>query len=258
MTVDEYESILVDLIQRKRITLDEAAELLKKFLAGDFEEDDLPLPIAEAKKRDDDAWLLLFSLQLSINRKTLIERRRERGRVRRLFVVYATDDALSLTDRDITLHQWHSETMGIIGGAVLASWLAGNGTDGTRPSNDDQVSRQLDYLYRFAAETHARRALDDPFSLEYMVNRSLMYGGAVRGAWFLGNESIYSGYGYVSQYIPIDDRGTCSPCHNAAGYYLPGDGPMPGDICLGGDACRCERVTIYAPEIYAQLTGIVV
>ena len=44
----------------------------------------------------------------------------------------------------------------------------------------------------------------------------------------------------------------CSPCSAARGYYPLSSGPYPGQICLGGGACRCERVVIYAPEIARQ------
>lgn len=260
MTPEEYQAILLDLIDRKIITLDEAAELLQRFQAGDFDEESLPLPIATATKRNDDEWLLLFLAFLTQRdrRAPLQSRKRKLAEIRQQFEQWTATDTRRLSGGTTTLRQWHSEQSAIVGGAMLAAWMAGNGTNEAQPTIDAQIEEQLSYLYRFAAENHARQAIGRPAGKDGLIHRAMMYAGALRGAFFRGNESIDPGRGWVSRYIPVDDRRTCRPCRRARGYYLLGDGPWPGEVCFGGWACRCDRIVFYSPDIYEQLTGIAI
>ncbi len=43
-------------------------------------------------------------------------------------------------------------------------------------------------------------------------------------------------------YIAVGDADTCGPCAEAAegGPYPASEAPLPGEVCDGGDACRCE------------------
>ena len=94
------------------------------------------------------------------------------------------------------------------------------------------------------------------WSAEYLASRLAMYGAAGRAAFFEAAEEYDeegAGPGWIVEYIAQDDDRTCSPCSDAQGYYLPGDGPYPGQICLGRHHCRCRRVPVYDPEIYATL-----
>ncbi len=65
------------------------------------------------------------------------------------------------------------------------------------------------------------------------------------------------GRGWVVDYISRDDVRTCTNCLEAQrqGPYLPGQGPMPGAVCLGRHRCRCRREYRYDPVMYARLTG---
>lgn len=126
---------------------------------------------------------------------------------------------------------------------------------------------QAAYLQRFAeqiAATRIRTAHPDLFppgrnlSFEQIAARLAMYSGAGRGLYFGISEAEESeGAGWIAIYHARDDSGTCSPCRAAAAGspYLPGAGPMPGDVCLGGGACRCWRELVFDPDAYASLTA---
>lgn len=80
------------------------------------------------------------------------------------------------------------------------------------------------------------------------------YGGPQRAEWYRGDERN-APVGVVVDYISMDDDGTCGPCLDAEeeGPYLPGRGPFPGQVCLGLDHCRCERVARFAMAEYDLL-----
>ena len=258
MSVAEYEAILTDLIERKIITLDEAASLLNRFLRGDFEEDGLPLPLKQAQQKDDDHTLLFLFLSLiprpyqQTGRITLNNRRSKRDRIRSKSEERIIALSLALSEDEITLSEWHREMMTVVGGSITAQWLAGHGRFGGQSPMAGEIETQYQYLYRYASELHVLNELGRSRSDEYIAHRSLSYLGSAWAAWFVGNESI-GGDGYVSQYIAKDDKFVCQPCISAVGYYRLNSGPYPGQICLGGGSCRCERIVIYAPEIARRL-----
>lgn len=242
MTLEEYEVILTDLVLRNKITIQQAQELRFRFVEGEFSERDLPLPISAAKRRNDDEWLLLLLLFVtqSSKRNGLSRREKDRENIQSVFERHVTYDVSRIEE---SVNEFHSEIIQTVGGAMLANWLAGNGTANAKPNIDKQIDEQLDYLYRFAAEVHVKKVLGQPHSEEYLLNRALMYGGAVWASWFRGNESI-GGDNLMAQYIARDDRVTCDPCRRAQGIYPLNSGPFPGEVCLGGYRCRCERRTI--------------
>lgn len=130
---------------------------------------------------------------------------------------------------------------------------------------------QAAYLQRFADELSLRKlAAPMPedgrrkallllmaWSAAYLANRAASYSGAGRGLFFAGLESggAESGPGWVIHYQINHDERLCSGCADAEGYYLPGQGPMPGDVCLGGGFCRCERVPMFDEAMYRRLGG---
>ncbi len=240
MTLAEYEELLADLVTRHVITMDEAKKLRQMFINGEINEDELPLPVVEATKRDDNSWLLAFLIFIvkSRSRVSLSRRRTMRNVLMRQFDLTIGE----LANRAHNIREWHSELLATVGGAMLASWYVGNG-QADNQNIDEHIDLQLGYMYRFAADVHARQALGDQYSLQYLANRSLLYGGAVWGSWFRGNESIGDGT-LMAQYIAVDDRRTCSPCRQAVGIYPLNSGPFPGEICYGGGRCRCERIII--------------
>ncbi len=123
-----------------------------------------------------------------------------------------------------------------------------------------EVSREMaldsGYLARFGGEIMLRQMLGTPMSSAWIAARLTTYGGAARSLFFQGYETQglpESGPGWVAEYEAEDDDHTCGRCSSAQGYYLPGEGPMPGRECLGGNKCRCRRVMLYAPDIYQEL-----
>lgn len=131
---------------------------------------------------------------------------------------------------------------------------------------DAALQRQSVYLQRFVDQM-ALRATDSAFggplglggqfTPEYLAQRLNQYAGHGRRIFFeaLEQYSDDTGAGWVVEYIAVDDGGTCRPCNAAQGFYLPGTGPYPGEVCLGGGNCRCRRVPVYDPEMYQNMTG---
>lgn len=111
----------------------------------------------------------------------------------------------------------------------------------------------------FAALSVAVRALQGkPLSEAAIAQRAAQYGGVGRAAFYTGMEgSATTQRGYVARYVARDDDRTCVRCLDAEarGPYLPGDGPKPGDVCLGRHRCRCTRELVYDPAAWARLTG---
>ena len=92
------------------------------------------------------------------------------------------------------------------------------------------------------------------YGAEYLVNRMAQYGARGRAIFQAAEQydGESTGYGWIVRYIARDDDRTCGPCSEAQGYYLPGTGPYPGEICLGRHRCRCRRRPVFAPDIYAS------
>lgn len=127
------------------------------------------------------------------------------------------------------------------------------GAQGLRAIYQEQAA----YLGRFADEIAARGLAGLPLSEAQIAQRLGLYAGAGYGQFFRGVETSgdVGGWGWVYRYEARDDNRTCYPCLDAEGYYLAGDGPYPGEVCLGGGACRCSRTPEYNPEMYAALVG---
>ena len=130
----------------------------------------------------------------------------------------------------------------------------------------EQLTLQAAYLQRFADQIGGRLAAARagiagfaPLTMGQIADRAALYGGIGRALFFQSFEAqrqIDTGAGWVIYYQSRDDDRVCSNCLSAQGYYLPGQGPYPGQICLGRHHCRCRRITIYDPARYAQLTGL--
>lgn len=252
MSLAEYEELLVDMIARDKLTLEQAQQLRQMFMNGEIREDDLPLPLEQAIEKDD-RGIVYFGRWSVPGRMFLESRKKFRDRAMRTFDMSMTEISDLLHNRDgYGVSRWHTDAIMYLSSGMLANWMYGNGTD-AEPNIDQQIDEQLTYLYRFAGEQSAMSLLGTPFSERETVNRSLLYGGAVWASWFYGNESVSYDDGYVAQYIAVDDGRTCNPCRQAVGYYRINEGVMPGQVCYGGSRCRCERRIIYAPEILARL-----
>ena len=128
------------------------------------------------------------------------------------------------------------------------------------------LEREAKYVDRFAEAIFAGKVATEageelqkraPVSEDAIRSRENLYSGTARGLFYEELETARPPeWGWIIHYIPRDDENTCTPCHNAAGYYLAGTGPMPGQICEGGGKCRCVRRSIFLPEMYRELVGV--
>lgn len=155
---------------------------------------------------------------------------------------------------------WESVVFLLLAQAVLGA----GGIPGTlqKARLEAKLRREAEFLRRFAlavmigmAGMPGNRA---PGSEEAVVNRSNLYSGVPRGEFYESLEERLASLtdeevGWVMEYIPKDDDSTCEPCSEAAGYYLPGTGPKPGEVCEGRGKCRCRRVPRFLPEIFRKL-----
>lgn len=179
----------------------------------------------------------------------------------------ATRLARDLAGGRISVAEFQRELRALNDQHNAAQIMLGAGSRYRRMADDlaEQMTLQAAYLQRFADQMAGRLAAAraglpsfTPPSLGQITERAAQYGGIGRALFFQAFEQhrqVDTGAGWVIQYIARDDANTCSPCHNAQGYYLPGQGPYPGQICLGRHHCRCRRVTVYDPARYASLTG---
>lgn len=252
MSLVEYQALLIHAIERKVITPEEAAVLLDRFQRGDFAEEDLPLSLANIQRvdRNDDALLALLLLLLrrpsTQGAKMKLRRANRRNDVSSLTAIAGGIESTQVFQQSFSNQVQRSILRQWMGGARQANWPA---------TIDDMITEQLAYIERFASDIHFRQQVDRPLSPAEIIARAAMYAGAAWAASYMGNEYGDTRYGWVYEYQPIDDGKTCNRCHNAKGYYLAGDGPYPGQICLGGWRCRCRRVEVYSPEIYDRLRG---
>lgn len=123
---------------------------------------------------------------------------------------------------------------------------------------------EFKHLEDFESELRRRleRAADPdpsrrPFSARYVAARAALYSGSARGVFFRADERGQA-RNVVIDYRAVDDRGTCSPCLEAEeeSPYLPGEGPMPGEVCRGRGRCRCLRIPRDSPRDFERLTKL--
>lgn len=279
MTRAELVIILAELILREVINEDDARALLAQFDRGEWV--DLPLPLAEAvtpvTTRDGmTAWVvLLTSLGATIGaqvaqqvptstRRILTEAqgRNLRDRLRAEFDTEMRRLAGRVAGGAAT-GTWQADMTNTVRRYMLAQASAGLGRPLTQAEINaiaPRINEQSQYVYRYAADIAARRQTGNPYQVAYLNNRSTQYGGVGWGMYFEGQEAVYGGQdGWVVDYISRDDDRTCGPCLDAEnnGPYLPGQGPMPGQVCLGRGYCRCERRLRYDPAAWGRLAGAV-
>jgi len=58
------------------------------------------------------------------------------------------------------------------------------------------------------------------------------------------DESEITGRATMVDYVAVHDDDTCDACEEAAegSPYVIDEAPLPGEVCWGGDYCRCELV----------------
>lgn len=254
ITRAEYLTLLTNAVERNVITVDEASALLARFDRGDFAEDSLPLPITEIKRveRDNKDLLLLFAF-LATKGDTRRSKKLFRERTRKKQVSEVSQFMLESAQQDTA--QFQRGFSDIVQRSILTQWIGGARQQDWTQAIDAMIDEQLAYTERFASDRHFQRELDRQVSPSNYLNRALMYLGTAWAASYMGNEYGDNRYGYVWEYQPIDDGKTCRNCHDAKGFYLSGQGPMPGQICFGGWRCRCRRVEVYNPVEWERLIG---
>lgn len=277
MTRDEYLLLLAEAVRRGALDEENARWLLAQFDAGELRPEWLPMPtdaalelmrqpvdVEQGYGNEELAALLLLLAALglreiqNLNQRMAQESRRAardvlRARWERTVMQLADD--LAATGN---VAAWQQSMTTEIRRYYIGQMTGGLGRSLT-PAEMLRLERILEgqagYLTRFAGDVGAHLAMGDPLSRAYTAQRSRMYGGEAWSLWHRGNEVGEDRPGWVVEYVAVDDMGTCAPCSAAQGYYLPGAGPYPGEICDGGSNCRCERVLVYLPEMYRQLGG---
>jgi hypothetical protein len=113
------------------------------------------------------------------------------------------------------------------------------------PSELMEVAPKLDFqMSRLIAFEEEVKATSVQARSEAVIGARLsLYSGAGRAEWFRGEEDD-AAPGDVVDYQSLDDNSTCTPCLLAEEQspYPPGEGPFPGEVCLGRGRCRCKRV----------------
>lgn len=165
-----------------------------------------------------------------------------------------------------TVANWQTGMIGSIRSLMLSQLALGAGKVPAALQLEmvrQRLKREADYLARFTlgiavALAGGTSSPSAPGTEGAIANRADLYSGPARGFFYQSLEERLQDLtdereGWVMQYISRDDDSTCQPCSDAAGYYLPGLGPMPGQICEGRGRCRCQRVPRYLPEIRERL-----
>lgn len=252
----------------RKLTEQQAGAILRAYDAGETAAR-LPIPPQEAGQGlDEDEIALALLLLLALWREqgaaipaTFAARL---GWARRLadgFQADAAGLAARLSRGELTLAEWQRSAETLIRRNITQQAHTGGGLRSARASAQGLrgiYQEQAAYLSRFADEIAARQMAGLPMSEAQIAQRLGMYAGRGYGQFFREYETSgdgSAGWGWVYRYDARDDNRTCYRCIEAEGYYLPGDGPYPGEVCLGGGHCRCSRTPEYNPEMYAALTG---
>lgn len=271
------------LVAEEIITEEQKGQLLVLWDRGEIDPDALPIPVEDFVSPVDvdeamiAAALLLVALTLGSGTNPAavsvvpaqLATMQQRGLIRLAnalqdeFVAQAQTLAAKLSGGHMTVGQWQAETATLIERHTVGQTVIGNrGRPLSRAqiqdlSRDMQVQRA--YLSRFSDTVSASGLNGEGLSEGYIAQRTQTYGGVGREAFFRTNEAWFQreeGPGWVSEYVAIDDGGTCSPCHHAQGFYLLGTGPNPGSVCLGRGSCRCERRVVFNLDEYNRLRGV--
>jgi hypothetical protein len=256
MTRSELRAILTDLLIKNVITVEAMALILQQYDEGTLTD----LPVSATKQDDNDGWLLalaLLALLLNgadITAMSQAERTRARDLLRRQYQTKTRRLAAGVAAGSI--RDWQTgmkESIELYARQMAIAGAGGLPSTATRQATDGRLSSQWSFLTRFAVTLLAGRFAGQMMSEAAIAARSNLYGGTGWGSYYLG-QGDRPNRGYVDQWITQDDGRVCDRCaprHRR--YFLPNGGPMPGWDCRGD--CRCERVRIYNPQIYAQLGG---
>lgn len=183
-------------------------------------------------------------------------------RVEDTFLRNADDIIAQLMSGRIDISQWQRLAEQLIRTHQRTLQMSAVGGVQLGPGHRQKLRRlyrtERAYLQRFADALREQTRNNQALSEDYIRHRLRLYMGNPRGEFFRTVEGELpqgSVPGWVIRYRAIDDVLTCQPCSNADGMYLPGEGPMPGEICKGKSYCRCRREWYWRPDIYARLTA---
>lgn len=256
MTREELIERLDLAVQAGTITLEEAREILALYDAGGIDPDELPLPVADGGNHLQQALIGLIPLAFfgySYPARVSLKLRMLHG-----YDSSVANVALLLAERVPRIRQWHDTAGTMV--RDLTHRLAELGAGRRLLDVEARAVRtalvgELAYLQRFADEISFRHLVGRPLSAARITDRLRQYGGTALGLFYRFAESNLQ-TGYIVRYIPVDDGGTCTPCHMSGlqGPYLPGRGPMPGEVCLARGKCRCHRQPEYNPREFQRLT----
>ena len=263
MSREELVQLLARLVFDGVLTEEEAAAILDAFDRGE-EPDLLGIPIAPpaALEMPGSFDFVEYVAYLSVAQAASLRRGvrpswpETPDGAQDVFSFRAQRLAQQLVQRDIDVAEWQRRMRRLITEYVTTQVVQGGRFTVMTPAIQDRLRAQLRvqfaYLSRFADEAALGR-----LSEAQLANRSVQYGGQGRGEFYREREEQDVGqFGMVIDYISLDDDRTCMPCSDAEeqGPYLPGAGPMPGQVCLGAGNCRCVRRTRYDPSVYLVLT----
>ena len=279
---DAFLALLIRLIEDGAITEAQAEAMLEQYDAGEIPQLDWPRPPAPEEQGIDDrivlAALLFLGIALGIRSAdqavatTLPAQARRLGRTGQIVLADALQAeydrnvrtlARQLTSGEISLPTWRSRMGDTVRRHLIAQSAAGRGRLTVEElTRLQQLSREeIAYLSRFADTLAHAQAMGNPWGLDRTVRRAQSYAGTARGEFWRGleaadiDEDPDDMAGWVADYESRDDPRTCGPCLEAemGSPYAVGEGPFPGQVCLGGDLCRCVRTLRYAPDAYAAL-----
>ena len=253
MTRAEFVAYLGRLVMDDEIDEDEAADLLRDFDAGRLKVDP-PVP-PERMNVETDAAMLALALWAA----------REAGpgdtaktRLRDDYDAEARRLAEAQGKGKMSVADWQGMLWAAVTMHTLAQAMSGAGgplSGATLAAIRQELATQGGYLSRFADVVARGVMIGAALSVAQIAARSVQY-GAAGWAWHFKAKPD-PGRGWIEHYVSKDDPATCTPCLEAeeGGPYLPGEGPMPGDVCEGGGNCRCERVPDYDMAAWKELTG---
>jgi hypothetical protein len=280
MNREELRELLIRAVRDKLLTIEQAAELLRRFDRGDLDvgPESTPLALREAadvttNAHAEEALVLLLLFLFGRNQS---DGARAASRLSGLPDIRRTDALDTLADRFALrasqlsaelgrtrdLARFHRAARALVRTSILQRHILGAGrppTPGELAALSLRIRAQHVYLSRFADEIAVRNLDGSPLSemSERAVRARLeLYEGEARAAFYFAQEADAEP-GTVVYYVALDDAGTCSPCFSADlnSPYLPGDpdSPYPGRVCRGRGRCRCRRELRYNPSAYRRL-----
>lgn len=262
----EFQQLLERAVLDGVITQRQADDLFRRFLNGEIDPVDIPLPpeqMGGAISDKDIAFTLalIALLDISLSSVRLNEEHKIVDALQRWWQDKAWDLATGYRRGNLTLEEFQRESARLLRQLYLAAAYTAQDVEELPPELlrriQDMIRLEEAYLSRFADAIAINQIVGQEPTADYLGIRLGLYGAGARSIFYqiVESQRLLDAFGWVAQYIPLDDPNTCGPCSEAAGFYLPGSGPYPGDVCLGRGLCRCRRVLQYRPDIYAELTG---